>query len=489
MAHLILKIPLWVFLMVVIATVFPTPSISLAADASLEEIIDGFETESNGGMQSEEDTAGEPDVLEGFDENETPTADSGSRTAETVSPISLDGYFKLGTTFNFSHDAPGTNETDWRGVSRLRAELQLEMGIKPNSRWQAYVSGKGFFDAAYGINGREDYTSAVLSEYEDELELREAYLQVSPASRLDIKAGRQIVVWGKSDNIRVTDVLNPLDLREPGLTDIEDLRLPVTMTRVDFYTGDWSVTGIALHEVRFNKLPVFGHDFFPGASPLPPEEIPSDGGSNTEWAFSASGVFSGWDIALYYARIFDDSCHFEPLPTGFGVERKHARLSMAGLAWNIALGNWLLKTEAAYFDGLEFFNTPDRDYARIDLLAGLEYTGFRETTISLDAVIRHLDNFSELIKRTPDSAVEDQFQSAVRIEKSYLNDTLSLTILASLYGLAGDDGAFERISAQYDITDAVELSAGVVLYQNGDLPEFQNIGDNDRLFLEIKWSF
>ena len=36
------------------------------------------------------------------------------------------------------------------------------------------------------------------------------------------------------DNLRVTDVLNPMDLRVPGLTDIDDLRLPVTMIKLDY---------------------------------------------------------------------------------------------------------------------------------------------------------------------------------------------------------------------------------------------------------------
>ena len=49
------------------------------------------------------------------------------------------------------------------------------------------------------------------------------------------KLGRQIVNWGRSDTVRVLDVINPLDNREPGLVDIEDLRLPVTMARVDYF--------------------------------------------------------------------------------------------------------------------------------------------------------------------------------------------------------------------------------------------------------------
>ncbi len=96
---------------------------------------------------------------------------------------------------------------------------------------------------------------------------------------LDIKVGRQIIVWGRSDNMRVTDVLNPLDLREPGLTDIEDLRMPVAMTRLDFYHGNWNVTGVAVHEQRSDKKPSYGSDFYPLPlvfGPLPDKEPKSE---------------------------------------------------------------------------------------------------------------------------------------------------------------------------------------------------------------------
>ena len=51
-------------------------------------------------------------------------------------------------------------------------------------------------------------------------------------------------------------------------------------------------------------------------------------------------------------------------------EIKHSRIKMLGGAFNIAQGNWLFKTEAAYFDGFEFSNTPNKEYFRLDGLAG-----------------------------------------------------------------------------------------------------------------------
>ena len=77
----------------------------------------------------------------------------------------------------------------------------------------------------------------------------------------------------------------------------------------------------------------------------------------------------------------------------------------------------------------------------------------------------------------------------MRITKPYLNETLKLTFLANTFGPAGDGGAFQRFSAEYDYSDAIQLNGGIVLYHSGDLRRTMGIGDNDRLFFEVQYSF
>jgi len=452
-------------------------------NATLNEIINGFdEKESSGDILDE--------VMEGF-EDEADTDTEAPEKEHKPSLFSIDGYVKLGLSYNLISHTPEGVETDWGGLSRMRAELQIDLDTKFSSSWQARIGGKGSYDFVYAIKGRDEFTDDVLDSCEKEVELREAYVLGSLLNNLDIKVGRQIVVWGKSDNIRVTDVLNPLDMREPGITDIEDLRLPVAMTRLDYYIGDWSLTGIALHEIRFNKTPEYGSDFYPMAIPPPDEDKPEHGGENTEFAMAVNGVFKGWDIAFYGADLYNDMPHMETISGVFPpqFELKHARLKMFGAAFNVAAGNWLLKTEAALFDGIKFFNTTDKTYSRRDILAGIEYSGFKDMIISIEAVNRHINDFNDILKSTPDEAKEDKFESLIRITKNFLNETLTLNILTSRFDTTGRDGAFQRFSAEYDVTDAVDITGGAVFYDSGDLVEFRNIGDNDRLFLEVKYSF
>ena len=466
---------------------FSPAAVSAGSGQSLDEVLEGFD---DGGAKPMDDNL--DSVLEGFDSMapDMPASEQ-NRAVYTPSRFDLDGYVQLGASYNFAHESPAAGQTDWRGGSRLRTELNVDLNVRLADGWQAKVGGKGFYDAVYSVKGRDEYTEAVLDEYEDELELREAWVLGRLADNLDLKAGRQIVVWGKSDNIRVTDVLNPLDLREPGLTDIEDLRLPVAMTKLDSYFGSWNLAAMAIHELRFNKLPAYGHDFYQGQTLPPPEDKPEDNLENTEWALSLGGIFSGWDLDLYYARIFNDTPHFMSVSTGTipAYRRQHARLHMFGLAYNRALGNWLAKTEAAWFEGLEYANDPGQSYNRADALVGFEYSGFQETVISLEFADRHVINHDPVLENGPDFVLKDMFQAALRYNRDFLHDTLTLTFLAMVFGPDEADGAFERLSLEYDLSDTVRLRGGTVLYQSGDLPVMRNIGDSDRLFLEIRYNF
>jgi hypothetical protein len=329
-----------------------------------------------------------------------------------------------------------------------------------------------------------------LNEYEEEVELGEAFIQGSLQPWLDVKSGRQIVVWGKSDNIRITDLLNPLDMRRPGRTDLDFLRLPVAMTKLDGYTGPWNLSAVVVHEIRFDKTPVYGSDFFPYNFKLPQEDKPSNSFDNQEVGMALNGTFTGWDLSIYGAYVFDDQPHVERRKGGlFDFRLGHSRLRMGGAAAEMAHGDWLLKGEAAYLYGFEFLALPGKKKSRLDALVGVEYSGVRDTLITLEAANRHLFDFEEITRGGPEDAQEDAFQWAFRLSRDFLHEKLNLTLLAYVFGETGQDGAFERIEASYDWTDELSSTVGFLLYQGGDSELLESFRENDRLFLELAYRF
>lgn len=481
-------------------TVLVPLSTAMAAETSidenLDEILEGFDDEQpslgdtkSKDSQSEdsesEDSESEDSKSDNGVSHDNKTDDSGQTASRYSKGSNLKGFTQTSLSYNYAHQAPdvsglpGSVTTDYRGLSQLKQSLQLEWNATIFDRWKILLSGSAYYDFVYGIHGRDEYTDQVLEEHETEAELRDAYLQGSLSPDLDIKIGRQIVVWGKSDSLRVVDVLNPLDNREPGMTDLEDLRLPVTMTRLNYYFGNWDLGAIMVHEIRLNKNPAFGSDFYPFPAPLPPENKP-DG---SEFALVFNGRFSGWDLSFHAARYYDDQAHLSA-----GV-LEYSRLTLVGLAANVALGNWLLKSEAAYIDGLEFSNISNKKYSRTDFMAGMEYTGFNESTLTVEIVNRHLNQYDDVLSDAPIYQEKNVLQTVIRYRRDFKHNTWHLLALASVFGFGTSDGSFERLELKYDIADALSMTGGIVAYQPGDHPVFGAFEDNDRAFVKFRYSF
>ncbi len=463
------------------------------AEEDLDRLMEGFEDKPANGSEDTFDN-----IFEGFEDPQKKDSRQTSDPEELqtwedpqkgVFAVSYKGHASVRSTYNYEHDEPEANETDWRGLSSFRSEVMLEVDTKLGKNWSARISGSAAYDAAYDINGRDSYTDDVQDNYISEVELLETYVQGSLLKYLDVKAGRQVVVWGKLDNLRVTDILNPLDLRVFGATDIEDLRLPVNMLKIDAYLSNWTLTGMAIPEIRFNKNPEYGSDFYPADLPPVHEETPANGLENMEYAFSVSGVFSGWDIAFYWADVYSDASHLERLPGFFQVELDHARLNLYGAAFDVALGNWLLKSEIAHVTGLKYFNTDDDTYSRTDVGAGIEFSGFSEAILGVEIVKRYIHDYEDILENEPDNLEKTTTQSVARLTKTWLNKTLTLTILASAFGSDFKKGSFQRYELVYDISDDLLVKGGLIAYQSGATNGFGNIGENDRLFLEFKYSF
>ncbi len=471
---------------------------AFSQEEDLEDLLGGFEDESG---------SADEDLLGGFDDAAPEEPAPASRSPLRGEWWEVTGSVSVASSINYvpHRSATGTN---YYGLSKLRTRLNLQIDADLPRGWELRAEGFGYYDWAYRIHGRQRYTRAVLHEYEWDADTQEVWLRGSPFSGMDVKIGRQVVNWGRSENLRVLDVINPVDNREPGIADIEDLRRPVTMGRFDFYRGAWNLSILAIPEIRFNQNPPVGSDFNP--VPLVPvvEEKPS---SLDHWeaGVGLTGIFEGWDVSFHFAYYYDDFAVLEStvplqtLPPGTGI-LKHSRLWMLGSGGNYTLGSWLFKGEIAYVDGLAFTQvlvpagpmtpavlvTPG-NRSRLDVMVGVEYYGFADTTFAIEALNRHIFDFPSVpsIGSVGGTPQEDETQASFRLSRTFLRERLDANVVAIL--LSGNDevGSVVRIDASYDLRDALTLTAGVVLYQENDLPPLDSYGDNDRFFFELKYSF
>ena len=424
------------------------------------------------------------DILGGFEESDPRFEVEPEGAGGDEAWLDLSGSVEVSSSLNL-HSHRSDTGTYYGGLQRLRNRGNLQLDARLPRAFQLRLEGWGFYDAAYAIRGRSRYTREVLRGYELDAEVGEAWLHGEIAPGVDVTAGRQVVIWGRSETLRVLDVLNPLDNREPGRVDLEALRRPLSMLRVKGYAGDWSLSALAIPEIRFDANPVVGSDFFPGVFELN-EEKPRHF-EDLELAGSLNGIFSGWDVSFHGAWFWNDRARPErafPYP----VELVHDRLFMAGVGGNYTVGSWLMKAEVAWLDGLGFFND-DEEKSRLDALAGVEFYGLTDTTVVLEAVHRHLFEYERALRRAPDFTRRDSAEIALRVTRNFWNDTLHATLVALALGWDARDGSIVRFDLDYDLLDAWVVGAGVLLYQKGDLPPLDGWADNDRLLLKLKWSF
>jgi len=462
-----------------------------AAEPSLDELMGGFDDASTPSSTPSNNKPNDSfdELLGGFDE--APKGDTGTSDESEINDDinekkwNINTLFSVSASYSYQQDKPQGDNADYRGLTKLRVKIQPEWQYKINAKWDTVISINTNYDLAYRIKGRSDFSQDTLDTNESELEIKEMFLRGTITPQLDIKIGRQIVVWGKSDSLRVVDILNPLDFREPGMVDIEDLRLPISMIKSDYYMGDWNLSAIIIPEIRFNKLPPFGSDFYlAGNNLLPPEDKPNHF-SDSEFALAMMGNFSGWDVSLHYANVYNDMPH---LSITNPKRREYARINMGGVAANIVSGSWLLKSELAYIDGLAFTST-QKKYSRMDAMVGTDYTGITDMTFSVEAVNRYVLAYDDFLNSSPDSTKENENQISLRYTATFLHQKLTSTILATFFGKSPDDGGFYRASLDYELDDAMSIIVGGIVYQSGDSLLLKSIASNDRVFADFRYSF
>ncbi len=146
--------------------------------------------------------------------------------------IRVNGFFQNRTAFNLKDDpyigeAASVLDTasDHKAGDVLRFENAARLFF--NGELGAAASWHADINLIYdteGINqywrGHENYT-----QYDY---LRELYLDVKIAG-IDLRLGKQQVVWGTADGIKLLDIINPTDYRWWNQDPMEDARIPVWM--------------------------------------------------------------------------------------------------------------------------------------------------------------------------------------------------------------------------------------------------------------------
>jgi hypothetical protein len=143
----------------------------------------------------------------------------------------------------------------------------------------------------------------------------------------------------------------------------------------------------------------------------------------------------------------------------------------------------------AWFDGYQFANITTRDFARVDILMGVDYSGITNHTLSLEGLVNKVLDYDAALGNGPDDRSEYENQIALRYTGNFLREKLQLIFLASLFGIDDDAGGFYRVSADYELAQATSINGGIVAYQAGASEMLKAVAQNDRVFVELRYDF
>ncbi|MCR4815998.1 MAG: hypothetical protein K5842_02290 [Bacteroidales bacterium] len=342
---------------------------------------------------------------------------------------------------------------DWMSSrTRLRGEMTI---------------GKG--DAGAFVSANMVY-NAILKDLTG-LQLREAYAYLS-RGHWDLRAGRQIIVWGVADGLRVTDIISPMDYTEFLAQDYDDIRIPVGAARLRYSRDKWCLEAIAVPVPSFFELPTDAANPW-SVGPIPIEAEPRQKLNNMEYGGRLSFFLRGADFSFSALRTWNK---MPVLCSGMGIYR---RMTMLGADLSVPVGQFVIRGEAAeYLDEVQ----PSVVSGEVplanssNLLVGIDW--YASGGWSLSAQYAH--------KYVAWGEHRNTGLSTLRISKEILNNTLILQDFAYIDVTNG--GVYNRLSADYAINDQLHVILGYDWF-HGDKGSFAIYNHNSEVWAKLKYSF
>lgn len=400
-----------------------------------------------------------------------------------------DGNMQLGEV-KFEPELAGTltPNISFRILGRLRGDTQDQ--IEPG-------------DPGAQSAARSDWNRRAFIVDNLDAELREAYADIY-AGDWFFRLGKQQVVWGQADGLRVLDQVNPLSFREFTLGNFEDRRIPLWMANLERSFRSVTVQFLWIPDHTYNEVPSTGT--FRPTSPLLVPSPPTDfsgpiqavqgnrpnrlitdddygirlTGFSHGWDWSLNGLYSYSDAPVISQQLADDG-------TLFIAPRYERSLLIGGSASN-AFGKFTLRAELGYATNrYVLINDPtDEDgvakSSELSSVIGLDYQVNADTLFSSQL-------FMSVLPDNPNGAIRDQATGTLTIlaRRELRNDTIRVEGLL-IQDLNQGDGVLQ-VSANYELTSSVTLSAGVDVFYGTTNGIYGQFDQTDRITLGFEYGF
>lgn len=410
-------------------------------------------------------------------------------SSELALNLSDDGLQKFDFTFEPEATFDLNDDIRITTIGRIRFDPvdKLEPG-RPDGQeaFRSVLSRRGFIGKVGDVELREFYADA----------------SVGPAF---LRLGKQQVVWGQADGLRVLDVVNPLNFREFILPDFEDRRIPLWMANVEVPVGPVMAQFLWIPDHTYNETPEPGGVYAftsPRFAPRPPAgfsgdillaeaDRPDRFIRDDDYGLRLTGFTGGWDWSVNYFYHHDDTQALTRKALANGdieITPEYNRTHLVGGSASNAFGKFTLRAEAGFATNKHYLtgdlNDADGVFStdEISYVLGLDFQPDADTLLSAQI-------FQSVLAHRPTGAVRDRLDTTMSflVRREFRNDTVDVELLY-LQSVNDGDGLLQ-IDLGYDLTGEVRLVAGADIFFGDEKGQFGQFDEADRLTFGVEAGF
>lgn len=332
------------------------------------------------------------------------------------------------------------------------------------------------------------------------VELRDLFIEWRAANGVT-RIGKQQIVWGRLDGLKVLDVINPQDFREFIDDDFDASRISLWSAYFDYSFGRWRTELAVVPDSTAHVIPEpgawfelsaprfrFGSDRT--ANPLPSvTRAPQLSGRETALGVRFSRPMGNADIsAVAYSGI-------DPEPLGrlitrsdnTFVERFYERRETLGISFDIGLGSVVLRGEYAFQPDRRFNTRPNGAFA---IIARNQHRAALGMDIEAPfGVFINAQYFVDIVSDAPAPLVRPATDRIATLfaRRTFAYDALALELRG--YHSFSDNDRRASIGIAYAINDATSLKLSA-RYASGT-PDglFGQFADRDILSIGVQHTF
>jgi hypothetical protein len=337
-----------------------------------------------------------------------------------------------------------------------------------------------------------------------DLELRELFVE-GRVGRAWLRLGKQQVVWGQADGLKVLDVVDPQSFREFILPDFEDSRIPLWTANAELPVGPATLQLLWIPDPSTHDVPepdalfAFTAPRFLGPEPPPGLGVDLRSPDRPGGALRASdaggrlsGRWHGWDLSANYLWHYDDvPVPRRSLDLAGPVPRVTAtpvyrRAHVAGATASNAFGNFTVRGEIAYTipRHIPTSRLADADgIVRTEELAavlGLDWYGFADTLLSLQL-------FPSWLVRAEPGLLRDRLDTNLTFlaRRSFRNERLVLEAIWIQNANQGD--GLLRPKVRYALREDLDAWVGFDWFYGDRDGVFGEFDARDRFVVGFEW--